>query len=147
MTLLAVASGVAVRNETELVDVDGNVLADRLGETVAGTLYSLVEYDESGLNIVYADPATMEFYRSRDHLVEHFEQVHSHAHVDFEQMELFTDALFPVADRVEYMTTAMDFMKLVRVYNDRNGLFVAIEPDEPVQPVIDAIQGLTGGFG
>lgn len=134
-----------IRNETEIIDVDAGTLVDRVQGTVAGTLYSLVEYDQHSLNVVYADEATLEYYRSREHLLEHFERVHSHVHVDFEQMDLFVDDLFPVADQVEYMTTAMDFMTLIRVYNDRNGLFVAVEPDESVRPVVDAIEALTTG--
>lgn len=131
-----------VSNATEIVDVRGDALVDALAGVVDGTLYSVVEYDRVRLNVVYADEATLAFYQDRDHLIAHFEHIHSHVHGDFEQMELFVDDLFPVADRVEYVTTALEFMKLVRVYNEKNGLFVAIEPDEPVQPVVETIRSL-----
>lgn len=134
-----------VSNAAEIADVDADELVAGLTDVVDDTLYSVVEYDQSRLNVVYADEATLSFYRDRDHLLAHFEQIHSHAHVDFEQMELFVDDLFPVADRVEYMTTALDYMKLVRVYNDRNGLFVAVAPDEPVQPIIETVRDLRNG--
>jgi hypothetical protein len=133
---------VALRNETAVVDVDSELLVDRVGGAVSGTLHSLVEYDSASLNVVYADDATLAFYRDRDHLLNHFERVHSHAHVDFEQTELFADDLRPVADRVERTTTAMDFMTLVRVRNERNGLFVGVDSGQSVQPVVDAIRGL-----
>jgi len=131
-----------VANPSVIIDADAELLVDRLQAALEGTLYSLVEYDTTDLNVLYADDATLAFYEDRDHLLAHFERVHSHVHIDFEQMELFTDTLFPVADRVEYITTALDYMKLVRVYNRENGLFVAIEPDEPVDPVVDAIRDL-----
>lgn len=134
-----------VSNATEIVDVPADELVDELAAVVDGTLYSVVEYDPAQLNIVYADEATLAFYQDRDHLIAHFERIHSHVHVDFEQMELFVDDLFPVADRVEYLTTALDFMTLVRVYNEKNGLFVAIEPDQPVEPVVDTIRTLRRG--
>lgn len=131
-----------VSNATEIVDIPAEHLVDELAAVVDGTLYSVVEYDPGRLNVVYAHEATLSFYQDRDHLLAHFERIHSHAHVEFEQLELFVDDLFPVADRVEYMTTALDFMKLVRVYNQKNGLFVAIGPDEPVEPVVETIRSL-----
>lgn len=145
MGACAATPDVPIRNPTEIVEIPGEELVERIDGTVEGTLYSLVEYDITTLNVVYADEETLQFYRDRDHLLAHFDRIHSHAHRDFEQMELFLDDLFPVADRVDYIITAMDFMKLVRVYNDRNGLFIAIEPDEPVQPIIGTIRDIRDG--
>ena len=61
--------------------------------------------------------------------------------------DLFTDDLFPVAESVEYIVTAMDYLTLLRVYVDREGVFLALGPEEPVEPVVAAIEEVVGRRG
>lgn len=131
-----------VTNDAEVLDVERESLVSRLDAVADGPLHSVVEYDPGGLNVVYADEATLHFYGDRDHLVAYFDLVRSPVRVAFERVDLFADARSPVADRVHHATTAPAFARFLRVANERNGLFVALAPDEPLAPVVEAIQRL-----
>lgn len=73
-------------------------------------------------------------------MIEHFDQIHSYVHLDFAEMELFVDELLPVADRVDYIATGMDVLTFVRIYVEREGLFVAVDPDEQIETIVDAVK-------
>ncbi|MFC7045621.1 hypothetical protein ACFQH6_09580 [Halobacteriaceae archaeon GCM10025711] len=134
----------ALTNPSTVVSFDADGAREAALDAVEGTLYSVVEYDARAFNPLYVSDATLETYGDREQMLAHFEEIHSYVHVDFMEHRLFTDNLFPVADHVEYITTAMDFMQLVRVYVGNEGLFLALDPDESVQPVVAAIRGAIG---
>lgn len=138
----ALATPVPVTNDARVLDVERERLVARLTEAADGPLYSVVEYDPATLNVVYADESTLAFYRDRDHLVAYFDRVRAPARVDFGPAELFADGRRPVADRVDHATPTPAAVTLLRVANDRNGVFVALSPDEPLGPVVEAIEGL-----
>lgn len=129
-----------VENRSEVVSFDADAALADARDAVDGTLFAFVEYDDDEFNPLYVDDATLTFYDDEHHMLAHFEEIHSYVHVDFMEMEMFVDDLFPVADRVRYITTAMDYMTLVRVYADREGVFVALAADEPVQPLVAAVE-------
>lgn len=134
-----------VTNEAEVVAVETETLVSHLAETTDGPLYSVVEYGPGDLNVVYAEDATTVFYGDRDHLLSYFDRVRSTAQVDFDHVELFADAFSPVADRVDHATPTPASVQFLRVANERNGLFVALAPEEPLAPVVRAIQRLCRG--
>ncbi len=74
----------------------------------------------------------------------HFERLHTHVHMDFMQIELFRNALFPTAERIEYIATSMDALKLLYIYVDDDALLLALESDEPVEPIVAVIKGTLG---
>lgn len=82
----------------------------------------------------------MSFYPDQQAMTEHFEEIHSYVNVDFTEIELFTEELFPISDRVRYLTTAFDTFTLVRIYFGEEGMFVALDPKESVEPVVDAVE-------
>lgn len=127
-------------NRSELAAFDADSVREAVRETVSGPLYSFCEYDTESFRPLYLDDRTVSMYDSREAMLEHFELIHTHVHMDFMQSNLFRETLFPDAERVEYITTAMDFLKILRVYVGDNGLFIAIDPDEPVVPIVDAIK-------
>lgn len=129
----------ALENDPEIVDFDAAAALDATHEVVEETLYSFVEYDDSDFNALYVDDATLSFYEDETAMFEHFERIHGYVHVDFMEMELFTDTIVPIADRVEHIVTATDALTIVRVYVAEQGLFVALDTDEPVSAVLDAI--------
>jgi hypothetical protein len=47
----------------------------------------------------------------------HFDAIHSFASIDF---------------------------TLLRIYSDRSGLFIALDPDQPVDPVVEAVEDAVG---
>lgn len=128
-----------VTNDSELVAFDANAACAVTLETVTGTLRSFVEFDSDSFNPLYVDDSTLAFYDDVDHMREHFSQLHSYVYLDLAEMDLFTEELFPIAERVEYITTTLDVFKLVRLYVDDEGLFLALDHDEPVGPIVGAI--------
>lgn len=133
-----------VTNRSTLVDVDGDAALEAARRTVEGTLYSFCEYDAESFRPLYVDERTIAMYDDREAMIDHFDRIHANVHMDFMQVELFRNTLFPVAERVEYITTKMDFLKIVRFYVGDQGLFLAVEPDEPVEPLAEAIEDATG---
>lgn len=129
-----------ISRESQVVDFDAEAACDAVRETVEGSLRSFVEFDAERFNPIYVDDATLAAYDDEAHMEEHFARVHSYVHVDFAEMELIVEELFSVADRVEYLVTAMDAFTLVRFYVGDQGVFLALDPGEPVEPVIAAIR-------
>ena len=130
----------AISNPSSVVSFDGDAVRGAVEARVEGTLRSLVEYDRDAFNPLYVDDVTLSFYEDEEQMTAHFERLHSYIHLDVTEMDLFTDELFPVADRVRYLTTAFDLFTLVRVYVDDEGMFMALDPDEPVEPLVHAIE-------
>lgn len=127
-----------------IAGVDGERLVDRLRERTDGTLFAVAEYDVDDVELLYVDEATRAFYRNDEEMYDHFETIHSYVHVDFVEMGLFTDELFPLADDVDYVVTAMDFLKLVRVYHGDVGIFLSVDPDESVVPLVEVVREAFG---
>lgn len=128
-----------VENASEVVEFDADAACEAVQSTVSGTLRSFVEFDDETFNPLYVDDSTLAFYDDEDHMEAHFDQLHSYVYLDLTEMDLFTDELFPIAQRVEYITTALDAFKLVRIYRGGEGVFVALDHDEPVDPVVGAV--------
>ncbi|MGB9964219.1 hypothetical protein [Halobacterium sp. CBA1126] len=128
------------RNDSGLTSLDVGAMRDAVEATVDGTLRSLVEFTADDFALVYADDVTRSFYDDEAHMLDHFEEIHSYVHIDFTETDFFTDRLFPVADDVRYHATSLDAFTLVRVYFDDEGLFVALDNDEPVEPVVAAVE-------
>lgn len=128
----------------EVVDFDAEAACDAVRGTVEGRLLSFVEFDAEGFNPIYVDDGTFAAYDDEDHMLEHFDRIHGYVNVDLAEIDLFVEELFPVADRVEYLVTGLDAFTLVRYYVDHQGVFLAIDPDEPVEPVIAALREAIG---
>lgn len=129
-----------VRQEPEILGVDGDVVVDAARGAVDGGLLTLVEFDSESFTPLYVSEETLAMYRSEAHMDDHFGEIHDYVNLDFTEIELFTEDLLPVASRVRYMTTALDEMTLVRLYvDDGHGVFLALSPAAPVEPVVQAI--------
>ncbi len=127
-------------NESELAAFDADRVRRTVQETVTGPLYAFAEYDTESFRPLFLDDRTVSMYDGREEMLDHFDKIHTNVHMDFMQIQLFRNTLFPAADRVEYITTAMDYLKILRVYVGDDGLFIGLEPDEPVVPIVDAIR-------
>lgn len=131
-------------NRSRLSSFDADGVRQAVQNTVTGPLYAFCEYDTESFRPLYIDDRTIGMYDSKDAMLEHFDRIHTNVHMDFMQIELFRNTLFPNADRVEYIATAMDFLKILRVYVGDDGLFIATDPDEPIEPIVDAIKDTVG---
>lgn len=128
-----------VRNASSVVTFDADAALDATEATVSGTLRSFVEFDRESFNPLYVDDTTLGLYEDEAHMREHFAQLHAYVYLDLTEVDLFTEELFPIAEEVDYITTALNVFKLVRIYRGEEGLFVALDRTEPVQPVVDAV--------
>ncbi|MDY7082713.1 MAG: hypothetical protein SXQ77_09980 [Halobacteria archaeon] len=133
-------------NPSKIVDFDADSAVEVIKDEVQGTLYSAVEFDDRRFNILYVDDKTLSFYRDSDHMLEHFDRVHSYVYLDFTEIETFKESILPVSNRVDYITTCMDYLKVVRIYRGRQGLFIALERNESVQPLVDSVVENVDGF-
>lgn len=126
---------------TEIVDFDAEAAVAAARKATEGPLYSLVEFNFEGFNYLYVAEETRALYSSESEMEEHFHRIHSYVNIDFTEIELFTEDLFPMADQVRYKTTALDVMTLVRLYvTENSGVFIALDRGEEVEPVVEAIE-------
>jgi len=131
--------------QAEIADVDGTRLLRRLRDRAEGRVFAVAEYDAERLNLLYVDDAAREMYPSEAVMYDHFETIHSYVHVDFAESKLFTDELFPPAETVEYVVTAMDFLTIIRVYRGDVGIFLSVSPDEPIVPLVAVVRAALDG--
>lgn len=130
----------SITNPPRVVSFEAGEVTQAIQEAGEGAIRSIVEYDKSEFNPLYVDDLTFSFYEDEDAMMAHFEEIHSYVHVDFTEIDLFTQELFPVADRVRYLATSFDTFTLLRIYIDDEGLFIAMDPGEPVEPVVNAVE-------
>ena len=132
----------AITNTPEVVSFDAGDVTRAVQDAATGTVRSIVEYDKDEFNPLYVDDVTMAFYADEEELLAHFAEIHSYVHVDFTEMSLFTEELFPVANEVRYLTASFDTMTLLRIYFGDEGLFVSLEPEESVEPIVEAVEAV-----
>ena len=132
-------------NPGEVVDFDAEAACEAVMDVVEGELRTFVEFDAERFNPVYVDDVTLAFYEDEAHMYEHFGRIHDYVNVDLAEIDLFVGELLPVADRVEYLVTAMDAFTLLRYYVGRQGILLGLDPDEPVEPVVEALRDATDG--
>lgn len=126
-------------NASEVVEFDADAACAAAREAVTGTLRSCVEFDTEAFNPLHVDDVTLAFYDDEADMLDHFSRIHSYVNLDLTEVDLFTGELFPIAERVVYITTALDFFKMVRIYHEGEGLFLALDYDEPVEPIVEAV--------
>lgn len=129
----------------EIVGIDAAEAVEAAAD-VDGTLHSLVEFNHRRFNTLYVSEATRGLYDSDEEMTAHFERIHDYVNIDFTEAELFTNDLFPMADRVRYKATALDVLTIVRLYlDDQRGLFVAVERGDPVERLVNRLEDVAGG--
>ncbi|MFC7236560.1 hypothetical protein [Halosegnis marinus] len=111
-------------------------------------LFALVEFTPTEFRIAYVSSATRALYGVEgdddEAMYDYFATVHEYVNLDLAEIDLFTESLFPMADDVRYITTALDMGKMVRVYlTDDRGVFVAMPSDAPVESVVTALRDAT----
>jgi hypothetical protein len=129
-----------VCNAESINPVDATSLRESLRDVLEGPLRSLVEFDDDGFNVLYADDVTLSFYDSVEHMREHFEHIHGFVNLDHMEMDLFTGDLFPISEEVRYLATGLDVFTMVRVYVEGCAYFLALDPDEEVVPAVRAVR-------
>ena len=116
-------------------------------------LHVAAAFTPEAYEIVSVDDLTRSLYTDDAAMRDHFDRIHRYAGIDFSEIGLFVDELFPVADGVEYLATGMDYLTVVRVYvGSEEGLLLTLSPDAEVGAVVDAVAdavdadlGSTGG--
>lgn len=122
------------------LDIDDSAALDAALKAVEGTLYAFVAYTSDDYRIAHVDDSLMEMYRDDAQMYDHFETIHSYVHIDFMEREMFENELFPAVGPVRSFITQMQSMTVIRVIRGDGGLFLAVEPDEPVSSLVDAVE-------
>jgi hypothetical protein len=119
-------------------DVDAAIAA--LRERTDGPLYALVAFDPDEFEVLYVPDQTADPSPDAGVMLDDFECVFDYVGIDFAERALFSDGLLPDAGSVTAMTTCLEAVKIVRAYGDGTaGVFLAVAPDEPVPPLLDAV--------
>jgi hypothetical protein len=129
-----------VENTSQLVAFDADAGLTAARETAGDAIHSFIEYTSEAFNVMYASPETMTLYGGRDAMLEHFEEIHSYVHIDFTERDLFSEELLPHAGEVRTIVTRQDELTLVRLFHGNGGLVISLDPDEPIIPLLDAIE-------
>jgi hypothetical protein len=122
------------------VSFDAAAMQAAVEDTVEGTVRSLVTFDKNDFEVLYVDELTEQFYDDEDEMYAHFAEIHSYVHVDFTEKSFYTEDLFPLSERVRYIATGFDVFTVVRIYFEDEGLFMTLDRDEPVKPVVSAVE-------
>lgn len=114
--------------------------AAALVERMDGPLYTLVRFDPDDFEVRYVSDATEEMYPDESAMFDHFGRIFDYVGIDFAEKALFTDVLLPGSGSVRYMTTCLEAVKVVRAYDGARGVFLAVDPAEPVPPLVAAVE-------
>ena len=114
-------------------------VVEALRRRTSGPLYSVVRFDPDNFRILHVAGEAASRYPTERAMVEHFERIFAYVGIDFAEKTLFSDVLLPDAGTVRYMTTSLDSVKVVRVYEGSEGVFVGVDPEEAVPPLVDAV--------
>ncbi|MFB6171173.1 MAG: hypothetical protein ABEJ23_01470 [Haloarculaceae archaeon] len=126
-------------NSREIVAFEIEEAVEVIRERARDPVFAVVEYDADDFNVLYASDLTVANYEDEAAMLDHFQRIHDYVNVDFAEIDLFVNSLFPAAERVDYLTTRMDHLKLVRVYDGRQGVLLGVAPDEPVEPLVEPL--------
>lgn len=122
-------------------DVDATVEAIRGAlDGEAGDVHAIAVYTPDAYELAYVDGVTRSFYDDDERMAAHFDRIHRYAGIDFSEIELFVDDLFPVAGGVEYIATGMEHLTVIRVYAGDEGVFVSAEPSIDPSAVVEAVR-------
>lgn len=119
---------------------DHEAALEALEDRMEGPLYTLVRFDADDFEVLYVSEQTYEMYADESAMYEHFDRIFDYVGIDFAEKALFTDVLLSGAGSVRYMTTSLDTVKVVRVYEDARGIFLGVPPSEPVPPLVDVVE-------
>ncbi|WP_348613159.1 hypothetical protein [Halobaculum rarum] len=121
-------------------DVDAATAAIRDALDDGSDLHVVAAFTPDTYEIVYCDEFTRSLYADAEEMTEHFDRVHQYAGIDFSEIGLFVDELFPVAGGVESIATGMEHLTVVRVYSGREGLLLTLDPDANVTTAVEAVR-------
>lgn len=132
----------AITGEPKLVEFDAAAALERARDVCGDGVQSFMEFTQNEYNIVYVHEDIVSMYRDEEHLREHYGRVLDHLHMDFMERDTYENTLLPNAGRVTSLITRMDELTLLRVFDDRAGLYIALDPGCSAESVIEAIEPL-----
>ena len=129
----------ALCNPSELDGFDAERALDAARSSVGDSLRVCIEYDAERFTTLYADGTLLELYGDEEMMLEQFAEVHSYVHVDFTERDLFEDLFYGAGD-VRAFVTCMEHTTAVRCVTGEFGLFLGLDPDAAVTPVVEAVE-------
>lgn len=132
----------ALTGDPELVEFDVEAALERASGVCGDGLQSLMEFTQDEYNIVYVDEDVVSMYRDEEHLREHYRRVLDHLHMDFMERDTYENTLLPNAGSVTSLVTHMEELTLLRVFEDRGGLYIALDPGCSAEAVIEELEPL-----
>lgn len=124
-------------------DVDAATAAIRDALDDGPDLHVAAAFSPDAYEIVHCDEFTRSFYDDEE-MRGDFDRIHRYAGIDFSEIGLFVDELFPVTGGVEYIAIGMDHPNVVRVYTGREGALLTLDPGADVTVAVEAVRGAIG---
>ncbi|MFC6787043.1 hypothetical protein ACFQFH_14505 [Halobaculum halobium] len=121
-------------------DADAAVAAVHDAFDDGSDLHVVAAFTRDAYDIVYCDEVTESLYADRGEMSEHFDQIHDYAGIDFSEIGLFVDELFPGAGGVEHIATTMEHLTIVRMYAGNDGLLLTLDPSADVAAAVEAVR-------
>lgn len=129
-----------VTGQSELVEFDADAALEAARDVAGGGVRSFVEFTADDFETLYVDDGILGMYRDEEHMHEHYGRILDHLNMDFLERDAYEQTLLPNAGRVRSIVTQMEELTLLRVLYGDEGLYIALDPDEPVVAVTDAVE-------
>lgn len=115
-----------VRNGRETI----RILAAGIREVTEGNLSLIARYDQRSFRLLDAD-------NSQPNGIE--DRIGPYYALDFVEHQLTTEELYPGTSSVLAEVKVLNDRQIVSVYADQEALLVIVDPEEPVDPIIQLV--------
>lgn len=137
-------SSPTITGSSILVEFDADAVLETVRAMAGDTIGVCVEYNTRSFNILYLEESLENRFEDLDELYEVGEDLHTTLFIDFTEQKLLND-FHPVLGEMRASVTYMSGLTMIRVIQEDEGLFLTIEPDAQVTPVIEAIEAALDG--
>lgn len=123
---------------------DSDVVLSTLRQRSEAEIAFVAVYGATSFDVFYVGDAIREAFDDRDDFRSYISGLAQKARDEFVERGLFA-GLRPVGDRIEFRVDEHDGLQFVHVFCGGRGMLLAVDPDEPVKPLVSVAAGLLSG--
>jgi hypothetical protein len=129
----------SLQSEPTLANFDAAAVARAVNAAAGDHLRVVVEYDETGYNVLYTADEVVEQLGGPDALGSLADELHSDFRLDFTQQELY-DEVYGDIGTVQAFVVVLDRATVVRFVHEDSALYVSVDPEASLDAVLDAVR-------
>ena len=122
---------------------DNDVVLRTLERTAEGSLELVAVYGATSFDLFHVGDALGEALGADERLPDHIAALAQESRSEFVEHGLFA-GMRPTGAQVDYRTEERDGLRFLYVYYGGRGMLLAIDPDEPIPPLVRTAAGLLG---